>query len=129
MVTTSNAPVPQGPYVQAVWAQGLLFVSGQLPLDPKTAQIKGQTMEEQAIAAIENLAAIIEAAGLTLKDTVRVRAYIADINEAASFNEVYARFFEQGTAPARELIGNVGIPKGAKLEISAVCSKTGLEKG
>ena len=128
-ISTPNAPTPQGPYAQAVKAGGLVFVSGQLPLDPKTGQIVGETIEDQAKAALKNLAAIVEAAGLGLEDVAQVRVCLADLGEAPKFNEAYEQFFCQGTPPARELIGNVGIPKGARLEVSAVCAKRQAEKG
>ncbi len=130
LISTPNAPTPQGPYAQAVEAGGLLFVSGQLPLDPKTGQIVGETIEDQAKTALKNLTAIVEAAGLGLEDVVQVRVYLADLGEAPKFNEAYGHFFFcQGIPPARELIGNVGIPKGARLEVSAVCAKKQAEKG
>jgi 2-iminobutanoate/2-iminopropanoate deaminase len=123
-INTQKAPNPQGPCSQAIEAGGFVFVSGQLPLDPKTGQPVGQTIQEQTRATLKNLKAILEAAELDLEDVLQVRVYLADLSEAAQFNEVYAAFFDQGTPPARELIGNVGLPKGAKLEISAV----GLKK-
>ena len=128
-ISTDNAPSPQGPYVQALEAGGFVFVSGQLPLDAKTGEIVGETIDEQSRAALGNIQAILEAAGLGLEDIIQIRVYLADLNEVASFNKVYAEVFKQKIPPARELIGNVGIPKGAKLEVSAVCSKTGSEKG
>lgn len=129
LISTPDAPTPQGPYAQAVEAGGLLFVSGQLPLDPKTGQIVGETIEEQAQTTLENLGAILKAAGLGFEDAVQVRVCLADLGEAPKFNEVYGHFFCHGTPPARELIGNVGIPKGAKLEVSAVCAKKQAGKG
>jgi 2-iminobutanoate/2-iminopropanoate deaminase len=127
-ISTDNAPRPQGPYVQALEAGGFVFVSGQLPLDSKTEEIVGETIEEQARVALGNIQAILKAAGLGLEDVIQTRVSLADLSEAASFNKVYAEVFQQKIPPARELIGNVGIPREAKLEVSAVALKKASEK-
>jgi 2-iminobutanoate/2-iminopropanoate deaminase len=118
-VTASNAPAAIGPYVHAVRTGGLLFCSGQIPLDPRTGDLVGATAAEQAGRCLENLAAICAAAGATLGDAVRMTVYVTDMGSFASVNEVYASFFEHDP-PARVTIGVAALPRGAKVEIDAV---------
>jgi 2-iminobutanoate/2-iminopropanoate deaminase len=108
-----------GPYVHAVRANGLLFCSGQIPLDPKTGEITGVTPADQAGRCLENLAAVCEAAGATLGDAVRLTVYLTDMSAFASVNEVYESFFESDP-PARVAIAVAGLPRGALVEIDAV---------
>jgi 2-iminobutanoate/2-iminopropanoate deaminase len=108
-----------GPYVHAVRANGLLFCSGQIPLDPKTGEIAGATPADQAGRCLENLAAVCEAAGATLGDAVKLTVYLTDMSAFASVNEVYESFFEYDP-PARVAIAVAGLPRGALVEIDAV---------
>jgi len=118
-VTAPDAPAAVGPYSHAVRAGGLLFCSGQVPLDPKTGELVGRTAAEQAGRCLENLAAVCNAAGATLGDAVRMTVYMTDISAFSSVNEVYASFFET-SPPARVAIGVAALPLGAKVEIDAV---------
>jgi 2-iminobutanoate/2-iminopropanoate deaminase len=118
-VTAPGAPAAIGPYVHAVRAGGLLFCSGQIPLDPRTGDMVGPTAADQAGRCLENLAAVCHAAGATLGDAVRVTIYMTDISEFASVNEVYASFFESDP-PARVAIGVAALPRGAMVEMDAV---------
>jgi 2-iminobutanoate/2-iminopropanoate deaminase len=118
-VTAQGAPAAIGPYVHAVRAGGLLFCSGQIPLDPRTGDMVGPTAADQAGRCLENLAAVCLAAGATLGDAVRVTIYMTDMSEFASVNEVYASFFESDP-PARVAIGVVALPRGAQVEMDAV---------
>jgi 2-iminobutanoate/2-iminopropanoate deaminase len=118
-VTAKGAPEAIGPYVHAVRSGGLLFCSGQIPLDPRTGDIVGATAAEQAGRCLENLAAVCMAAGGTLGDAVRVTVYVTDMNAFASVNEVYSSFFESDP-PARVTVGVAALPRGAKVEIEAV---------
>src|SRR5437879_13099728 len=93
-VTATGAPAAIGPYVHAVAAGGLLFCSGQIPLDPRTGDLVGATAADQAGRCLENLAAVCQAAGTTLGDAVKVTIYLTDMAAFASVNEVYASFFE-----------------------------------
>ena len=99
-VTASGAPEAIGPYVHAVVASGLLFCSGQIPLDPRTGDLVGVTAADQAGRCLENLAAVCHAAGATLGDAVKVTIYMTDMSEFAAVNEVYGSFFES-SPPAR----------------------------
>jgi 2-iminobutanoate/2-iminopropanoate deaminase len=118
-VTAQNAPAAIGPYVHAVRAGGLLFCSGQIPLDPRTGDLVGATAAEQAGRCLENLAAVCQAAGASLGDAVRMTIYVTDMAAFASVNEVYASFFEHDP-PARVTVGVAALPRGAKVEIDAV---------
>jgi 2-iminobutanoate/2-iminopropanoate deaminase len=108
-----------GPYVHAVRAGGLLFCSGQIPLDPMSGQIVGTTPGEQAGRCLENLSAVCDAAGASLGDAVRLTVYLTDMSAFAAVNEVYGSFFEKDP-PARVAIGVAALPRGAQVEIDAV---------
>jgi 2-iminobutanoate/2-iminopropanoate deaminase len=118
-VTAPNAPEAIGPYVHAVRAGGLLFCSGQIPLDAKTGELVAGSAGEQAGRCLENLAAVAAAAGATLADSVKITIYLIDMGEFASVNEVYGSFFE-ASPPARVAVGVSALPKGAQVEMDAV---------
>jgi 2-iminobutanoate/2-iminopropanoate deaminase len=118
-VTASNAPAAIGPYVHAIASGGLLFCSGQIPLDPRTGDMVGTTVADQAGRCLENLAAVCAAAGASLGDAVRVTIYTTDMSAFASINEVYGSFFES-SPPARVAIGVAALPRGAQVEMDAV---------
>ncbi|MGZ6258775.1 MAG: Rid family detoxifying hydrolase [Candidatus Limnocylindrales bacterium] len=123
-VTATGAPEAIGPYVHAVAAGGLLFCSGQIPLDPRTGEIVGVTAADQAGRCLENLAAVCDAAGVTLGEAVKVTIYMTDMSQFASVNEVYASFFES-SPPARVAIGVAALPRGAQVEMDAVVALGG----
>src|SRR5579859_2761450 len=114
-----DAPAAVGPYVHAVRAGGLLFCSGQIPLDPSSGELVGATPGEQAGRCLENLQAVCAAAGASLADAVRMTVYLTDMSAFAEVNEVYQSFFESDP-PARVAIGVAALPKGAQVEIDAV---------
>jgi 2-iminobutanoate/2-iminopropanoate deaminase len=118
-VTATNAPAAIGPYVHAIASGGLLFCSGQIPLDPRTGDMVGTTVADQAGRCLENLAAVCAAAGASLGDAVRVTIYTTDMSAFASINEVYGSFFES-SPPARVAIGVTALPRGAQVEMDAV---------
>lgn len=118
-VTALNAPAAIGPYSHAVRAGGLLFCSGQIPVDPATGELVTGGPGEQARRCLENLQAVCSAAGATLADAVRITVYLTDISAFAEVNEVYAAFFE-ADPPARVAIGVAALPKGADVEVDAV---------
>ena len=118
-VTASGAPAAIGPYVHAIRSGGLLFCSGQIPLDPRTGDMVGATPADQAGRCLENLAAVCAAAGTTLGNAVRVTIYTTDMSAFASINEVYGSFFES-SPPARVAIGVTALPRGAQVEMDAV---------
>jgi 2-iminobutanoate/2-iminopropanoate deaminase len=118
-VTAADAPAAIGPYSHAVRSGGLLFCSGQIPLDPRSGQLTGKTAAEQARRCLENLAAVCEAAGTSLQRALRVTVYMTDLAAFAEVNEVYAGFFSE-EPPARVAIGVAALPRGAYVEIDAV---------
>ena len=119
-VTAAAAPAAVGPYSHAVKAGGLLFISGQIPLDPESGELVGDTPGDQARRCLANLAAIAEAGGCSLAaDGVKLTVYLTDIAAFADVNEVYAEFFE-GEPPARVAYGVAALPKGAQVEIDAI---------
>jgi 2-iminobutanoate/2-iminopropanoate deaminase len=118
-VNAPNAPEAIGPYVHAVKAGGLLFCSGQIPLDPRTGDTVGSTPADQAGRCLENLAAVCQAAGASLGDAVKVTIYMTDMSAFASVNEVYSSFFES-SPPARVAIGVAALPRGVQVEMDEV---------
>jgi 2-iminobutanoate/2-iminopropanoate deaminase len=118
-VTALNAPAAIGPYSHAVRTGGLLFCSGQIPLDPDSGELVGDTPAEQARQCLTNLAAVCAGAGATLADAVRLTVYMTDLGAFAEVNEIYGSFFEE-EPPARVAIGVAALPKGAQVEIDAI---------
>ena len=118
-VTAIGAPAAIGPYSHAVRTGGLLFCSGQIPLDPESGELVGTTPAEQARQCLVNLQAVCAAAGTSLADAVRLTVYMTDLGAFADVNEVYGSFFE-ADPPARVAIGVAALPKGAQVEIDAV---------
>jgi 2-iminobutanoate/2-iminopropanoate deaminase len=120
-VTAAGAPEAVGPYVHAVRSGGLLFCSGQIPLDPETGELAGATPAEQAQRCLQNLQIVCEAAGASLaRDAVKLTVYMTDLTAFAAVNEVYASFFTEGDPPARVAVGVAALPRGAQVEIDAV---------
>ncbi|WP_297469605.1 RidA family protein [Thermococcus sp.] len=121
VVYTEKAPKPIGPYSQAVLVEGgkFIFVSGQIPIDPATGEIVGETIEEQAERAIRNMLAIVEEAGGSVENIVKVTAFLSDINDYPKFNEVYEKFFSK-SKPARAVVEVANLPKGVKVEIECI---------
>jgi 2-iminobutanoate/2-iminopropanoate deaminase len=119
-VTALGAPAAIGPYSHAVRAGGLLFCSGQIPLDPDTDELVGETPAEQAPQCLRNLQAVCAAAGASLQDAVRCTVYLTDLAGAfAEVNEAYGEFFA-ADPPARVAVGVAALPKGAQVEIDAI---------
>ena len=118
-IDAENAPAAVGPYSHAVEANGLLFCSGQIPLDAESGEIVGDTPAEQARRCLENLQIVCRAAGAELGDAVRCTVYMTDLSAFAEVNEVYAEFFA-ADPPARAAVGVSALPKGALVEIDAI---------
>jgi len=121
-VRSDAAPRPVGPYSQAVVAGGLVFASGQLPLDPESGQLVEGDMAAQTERVISNLRAVLEAAGASLARVVRVTVYLADLADWPRMNEVYARHFTGDPKPARTAIQAGALPRGAALELDAIAA-------
>ena len=123
-VDAPDAPAAVGPYVHAVKAGGLLFCSGQIPLDPESGELVGATPPEQARQCLTNLEAVCAAAGTSLTNAVKLTVYLLDMGAFAEVNEVYASFFP-ADPPARVAVAVVGLPKGAQVEIDALVALPG----
>lgn len=117
-VSTKNAPDAIGPYSQAVKANGLLFTSGQIAINPATGAVEAQTIEEQAKQVCENLKAVCEAAGTSLDKAVKTVCFLADINDFAAFNGVYGDYFT--SKPARSCVAVKDLPKGVLCEVEVI---------
>ncbi|MGD1864334.1 MAG: RidA family protein [Phormidesmis sp.] len=121
IIKTDKAPAPVGPYNQGIVASGsLLFVAGQIPLDAATGKIVGDTVAEQTEKSIQNLVAVIEAAGSDLSQVVKTSVFLKDMNDFASMNEVYAKHFGDEQAPARACVEVARLPKDVLVEIECI---------
>lgn len=120
-ISTDKAPAAIGPYSQALDTGNMLFISGQIPIDPATG-VMADTVEEQAKQVLTNIKNILAEAGLSMSDVVKTSVFLADLGDFAAVNEVYASFFAE-PYPARSCVQVAAIPKGAKVEIEtiAVC--------
>ncbi len=121
-IQTNNAPAAIGPYSQAVQTGNTIYISGQLPIDPAIGEFAGSDIASQTRQALTNVRSILEAAGYSMKDVVKTTVLLADINEFAAMNAVYAEFFE-APFPARAAFQVAAVPKGAKVEIEAIAVK------
>lgn len=119
VVQADDAPEAVGPYSQAVRAAGLLFCSGQIPLDPASGEISGTTAAEQTTRCLQNLAAVCAAAGSRLDRALRLTVYTTDLGEFGAINEAYGEFFDS-QPPARAAVGVAALPKGAMVEVDAI---------
>ena len=117
-IETKNAPAAIGPYSQAIAVNGLLYTSGQIPINPASGAIEASTIEDQTQQVIKNLAAVLEAAGSDLDKVVKTTCFLTDINDFAVFNEIYAQYFPG--RPARSCVEVSKLPKGALVEIEAI---------
>ena len=120
-IVTDKAPAAIGPYSQAVVVGNLVFTSGQIPLDPATGLLVGETVGEQTHRACRNLKAVLEAAGSSLEKAVKTVCFLADIADFAAFNEVYAQYFTE--KPARSCVAVKDLPRGALVEIEVVAER------
>lgn len=120
IIATDHAPSAIGPYSQAIQYGDLLFVSGQIPIDPKTGDLVEGDIEVQTKQVLENVQAIIKAAGMTLQNVVKCSCFLKDMEDFVKFNAVYNSYFAE-SLPARETVEVGRLPKDAQVEISAIC--------
>ena len=120
-VATDRAPKAIGPYSQALIFNGLVFLSGQIPVDPATGQLVEGDIAIQAGRVLENLKAVLEASGSSLEKVLKTTVYLQDLNDFATMNEVYARYFAKNS-PARSTIEAARLPKGARVEMDAIAA-------
>lgn len=121
-ISTSNAPAAIGPYSQAIEANGMVFVSGQLPVDPATGEFAPGGVKEQATQSLTNIKSILAEAGLTMDNVVKTCVFLADIKDFVAMNEVYATFFN-APFPARSAMAVKDLPKGAMVEIECIAAR------
>jgi 2-iminobutanoate/2-iminopropanoate deaminase len=119
VIATDRGPKAIGPYSQAIRANGFVFVSGQIPLDPATQQLVAGDIQVQTERVLENLKGIVEAAGSSLDHVVRATVFLADMNEFAAMNEVYGRYF-RNQPPARSTVQVSRLPRDVRVEIDVI---------
>ena len=119
VILTDRGPKPIGPYSQAVRTNGFLFVSGQVALDPKSGELVGADVRQQTERALDNLKAILEAAGVSLSHVVKTTVFLKEMNDFAAMNEIYARYFT-AAPPARSTVQAARLPKDALVEIDVI---------
>ena len=122
IIRTNNAPAPIGPYNQAIQYGDMLFISGQVPIDPKTGNVVQGDIQTETRQVMENLKAILLEAGLDFGNVIKSSIFLMDMAQFAQVNEIYGSYFGDG-APARETIQVAGLPKGVKEEISMIAGK------
>lgn len=124
IIRTDKAPLPIGPYNQAVLAGNLLFVSGQIALTPDTGELVVNEIQAETNRVMENIARILEAAGLDFRHVVKSTIFLTEIGNFATVNKVYGEYFDEKTAPARETVQVSKLPKNANVEISVIAMKS-----
>ena len=122
VISTAEAPKAIGPYSQAIETGGLIFVSGQIPLIPATGEIVEGSVEVQTARVLENLKAILEAAGASLEDVVKTTVYITNMDDFAKVNGIYGQYFQENP-PARVCVEVSKLPKGALVEIDVIAAR------
>ena len=120
-ISTQNAPAAIGPYSQAIAVNGMLFASGQIPLDPKTGTLVEGGIEAQAERVMQNIKALLEAAGTDFSRVVKTTCFLRDMNDFAAFNEVYGAYFTG--KPARSCVAVKALPKGVLVEVEVIAEK------
>ena len=123
IITTKNAPAPIGPYNQAILVKDTLYISGQIALDPTTNELITSSLADETNMVLNNLKAILAEAGMKMENIVKTSIFISDMNNFAEINKVYATYFDEETAPARETVEVANLPKFVNVEISAIAIK------
>lgn len=123
IIRTEEAPAPIGPYNQAVLFGNMLFISGQIALDPKDGTLYQGDIRTETEKVMENLKGILQAAGMDFSHVIKTTIFLMDMGRFAEVNEVYGRYFDDATAPARETVQVAGLPKGVQVEISMIAGK------
>ena len=123
IVTSKNSPAPIGPYNQAVWYGDILFVSGQIALDPATGELVLDSIEVETDRVLKNLQAILHTAGLTFENVLKCSVFVTDMNDFSKINAVYGNYFNEEKAPARELVQVAALPRFVHVEISLIAGR------
>ncbi len=123
IINTSNAPAPIGPYNQAILSGNMLYISGQIAINPETNELVTRTIVDETKQVMENLNAILKEAGMDFENVIKTSIFVSDMNNFSQINEVYGEYFNQETAPARETVEVANLPKFVNVEISAIAVK------
>lgn len=123
IINTKLAPAPIGPYNQAVLNGNMLYTSGQIALNPATGELEIEDISSETTLVMENLKAVLNEAGMTFENVLKTSIFISDMNNFAAINKVYAGYFNEATAPARETVEVANLPKFVNVEISLIASK------
>lgn len=126
IIKTNQAPDPVGPYNQAVLHQGTLYISGQIALDPATNELITGDIETETRRVMDNVGAILQEAGIGFDEVLKCSIFVSDIKDYGRINAVYTTYFDEATAPARELVEVANLPKGVNVEISAIAAANSL---
>ena len=121
-IETANAPQAIGPYSQAIEYNGMVYASGQIPVNPATGQVESDNIEGQADQSLKNVGAILKEAGLDYSNVIKTTCFLADIADFAKFNEVYSRYFKE-EAPARSCVAVKDLPKGVLCEVEVIAGR------
>lgn len=122
VIATTNAPAAIGPYSQAIEYNGMVYASGQIPVNPATGQVESDNIEGQADQSLKNVGAILKEAGLDYSNVIKTTCFLADIADFAKFNEVYGRYFKE-EAPARSCVAVKDLPKGVLCEVEVIAGR------
>lgn len=120
IIETKNAPSPVGPYNQAIIANGILYCSGQIAIDPASGALITDDIITETTQVMKNIEAILKAAGSSFEQVIKCSIFMADMNDYAAINSVYAKYFDEATAPAREAVEVANLPKFVNVEISCM---------
>ena len=123
IILTKNAPSPVGPYSQAIQFGDTLYISGQIAIDPETGNIVNDNIEAETRQVMKNIGAVLSEANMTYEDIIKCSVFVSDMNMYGKINAVYAEFFNEDTAPARELVEVAKLPKFVNVEISVIAAK------
>ena len=121
-INTENAPAPVGPYNQSVKVGNMLFISGQIALDPTNGELILTSIEDETEQVMKNLGAVLSKAGMNYENIVKASVFVKDMNLYSRINAVYAKYFDEATAPARELVEVANLPKFVNIEISVIAA-------
>lgn len=122
IINSDKAPSPVGPYNQSVMAGNTLYVSGQIPIDQSTGELINDSIEAETHQVMKNLSYVLAAAGMTYENIVKCSVFVSDMGMYGRINAVYAEYFDEATAPARELVEVVNLPKYVNVEISCIAA-------
>lgn len=122
VIATTNAPAAIGPYSQAIEYNGMVYASGQIPVNPATGEVESDNIEGQADQSLKNVGAILKEAGLDYSNVIKTTCFLADIVDFAKFNEVYSRYFKE-EAPARSCVAVKDLPKGVLCEVEVIAGR------